>query len=68
MNNEKTEYIGRDNDVKTIYGRTMTHKYFGKDFKIILVLALVAVVLVAPACHHLEWFKDNNLTKLQLPR
>ena len=44
----KTGYIGRNNNVKTLYGRTTTHKYFGKDFKIILVLALVAVVLVAP--------------------
>ena len=56
----KTEYIGRDNDVKTIYGRTMTHKYFGKDFKIILVLALVAVVLVAPSLSPLRMVQGQQ--------
>ena len=56
----KTEYIGRDNDVKTIYGRTMTHKYFGKDFKIILVLALVAVVLSAPSLSPLRMVQGQQ--------
>ncbi|MDW0147773.1 MAG: hypothetical protein QOK59_03705, partial [Nitrososphaeraceae archaeon] len=56
----KTEYIGRDNDVKTIYGRTMTHKYFGKDFRIILVLALVAVVLVAPSLSPLRMVQGQQ--------
>ena len=46
----KTGHIGRDFSEGNIkFSKNMVHEFFCKDFKLILILALVAVVLITPS-------------------
>jgi multiple sugar transport system substrate-binding protein len=44
----KIDSTGFDNN-KKIYGRNTIHKFFGKDFTLFLILALITVFLVVPS-------------------
>ena len=46
----KAGHVGRDFSEGNIkFSKNMVHEFFCKDFKLILILALVAVVLITPS-------------------
>ena len=63
----KAGHVGRDFSEGNIkFSKNMVHEFFCKDFKLILILALVAVVLITPSLSPLRVIQAQQLNQVTI--